>query len=69
VDGVLRARVAAPAVSGAANQSLVRLIAAELDVPRSSVRLVAGASGRTKLIVVERVSPADILARWPDLQL
>jgi uncharacterized protein len=61
--------VAAPAVSGAANQSLVRLIAAELDVPRGSVRLVAGASGRTKLIVVERVPPADILARWPGLQL
>jgi len=61
--------VAAPAVSGAANQSLVRLIATELDVPRSSVRLVAGASGRTKLIVVERASPADILARWPGLQL
>ena len=36
VDGVLRARVAAPAVAGAANHALVRLIAAELGVPRGA---------------------------------
>ena len=52
-EGVLQARVAAPAVGGAANYALVKLIADELDVPRTSVRLVAGASGRHKLIVVE----------------
>ena len=47
VDGVLRARVAAPAVDGAANQSLLRLLADELGVPRRDVRLVAGtAAGR-----------------------
>lgn len=69
VDGVLRARVAAPAVEGAANNALVRLIAAELDLPRSRVRLVAGASGRQKLIVVEGVAPGVVEARWPGLRL
>jgi len=69
VDGVLRAHVAAPAVGGAANQSLLRLLADELDVPRRSVRLVAGAAGREKLVVVDDMEPAALIARYPGLRL
>ena len=61
------ARVAAPAVEGAANHALLRLIAAELDVPRSAVRLTAGATGRRKLIAVDGVDPALVRDRWPGL--
>jgi len=69
VDGILRARVAAPAIEGAANQALIRLIADELGIARRSVRLVAGAAGRQKLIVVEGVERDAILSRWPDLRV
>ena len=69
VDGVLRARVSAPPVEGAANHALVRLLADELGVARSAVRLVAGAAGRDKLIVVDGVSTDDILAQWPGLRV
>jgi uncharacterized protein len=69
VDGVLRARVAAPAVGGAANEALVRLLADELGVPRRDVRLVAGATGRTKLVAIEGVDAAALLRRWPGLEL
>ncbi|HEY8439439.1 MAG TPA: DUF167 family protein [Candidatus Limnocylindrales bacterium] len=69
VDGILRARVAAPAVAGAANQSLLRLLADELDVPRRSVRLVAGAAGRQKLVVVDGIEPEAVVARWPGLRV
>ena len=69
VDGILRAHVAAPAVAGAANQSLLRLLADELDVPRRSVRLVAGAAGRQKLVVVDGVDPDAVIARWPGLRV
>jgi uncharacterized protein len=69
VDGVLRARVAAPAVGGAANQSLVRLLAEELGVPRRNVRLIAGAAGRQKLIVVDGVEPEALVARYPGLRV
>jgi hypothetical protein len=69
VDGILRAHVSAPAVAGAANQSLLRLLADELDVPRSSVRLVAGAAGRQKLVVVDGVRPEAVVARWPGLRV
>jgi uncharacterized protein YggU (UPF0235/DUF167 family) len=69
VDGVLRAHVAAPAVGGAANQSLLKLIADELGIARRSVRLVAGASGRQKLVVVEGIEAEEIIARWPGLRV
>ncbi len=45
VDGVLRARVAAPAVDGAANQALLRLLADALVVPRSDVGKPEPSSG------------------------
>jgi uncharacterized protein YggU (UPF0235/DUF167 family) len=45
------------------------LIADELGIARRSVRLVAGAAGRTKLVVVEGVSPDRILERWPGLAI
>jgi uncharacterized protein len=69
VDGVLRARVAAPAVEGAANQALLGLLAHELGVPRRDVRLVAGAAGRTKLVAVDGITRSRVLERWPDLRV
>ena len=67
IEGVLRARVAAPAVDGAANVALIRLLAGEFDVAPSDVRLVSGATARRKLIAIEGGEPAVLLARWPDL--
>ena len=61
--------MAAPAIEGAANQALLRLLADELDIPKRGVRLIAGAASRTKLIVIEGVEPEVILERWPGLKL
>jgi uncharacterized protein len=69
IDGILRARVAAPAIEGAANQALLRLLADELDIPKRDVRLIAGAASRTKLIVIDGVDAEVILERWPGLKL
>ena len=68
VDGVLRARVAAPAVDGAANQALLRLIADLLGVPRRNVRLLSGATARTKVIALDGVGVERLLERWPGLR-
>jgi uncharacterized protein len=68
-DGVLRAHVAAPAVGGAANQSLLKLLADELEVPRRDVRIVAGATGRQKLVVVTGIEAEAVVARWPGLRV
>ena len=67
VDGVLRARVGAPAVEGAANLALIRLIADELGIARRDIRIVAGAASRQKLIVVDVVPAETIVSRWPCL--
>jgi uncharacterized protein (TIGR00251 family) len=66
-DGTLRVRVAAPPVDGAANEALVRLIAAELHVPRGAVRLVAGATARTKVVEIDGVDADAIRLHWPGL--
>jgi uncharacterized protein YggU (UPF0235/DUF167 family) len=69
VDGVLRARVGAPAVEGAANNALIRLIADELGIAARDVRIVAGAGSRQKLLVVDGVDTEEIVARWPGLRV
>ncbi len=68
VDGVLRARVSAPPVDAAANRALVRLLARELGVPPSGVRLISGERARTKLIGVE-AERDHVLAAWPGLRV
>jgi len=66
---VLKVRVTAAAVEGAANTALIRLLAEELGVARREVRIVAGATSRQKLIVVAGVEPAAVVARWPGLRV
>jgi uncharacterized protein (TIGR00251 family) len=68
-DGVLKIKVMAPAVEGAANTSLIRLLADELAVARRDIRIVAGANSRQKLVVVEGVEPETVVARWPGLKV
>ena len=59
----------APAVEGAANTALIRLLADELGVARRDVRIVAGATSRQKLVVVDGVGPEAVVARWPGLRV
>jgi uncharacterized protein (TIGR00251 family) len=68
-DGVLKVRVMAPAVEGSANASLIRLLADELGIARRDVRIVAGASSRQKLVIIDGVDPEAIVARWPGLKV
>lgn len=54
----LRVRITAPPVDGAANDHLVRWLAAEFGVAASRVELIRGATGREKLLRI--ASPARI---------
>ena len=65
-DGVLRVRVAAPPVDGAANEALCRLLARALGVAPGGVRVVAGAAGRRKVVEAE-ADPARLAAAWPGM--
>jgi hypothetical protein len=68
VDGVLHARVAAAPADDAANRALLRLVARELGVAPSAVRLVAGARGRLKVMAVG-ADRDRVVARWPGLRI
>lgn len=58
----LRIRVAAPPVDGAANEALVRFLAARLGVPRGAIRVTAGLSGRRKTVTVSGIGVATAVA-------
>ncbi len=49
----LKARVSVAPHDGKANEALIALIARTLDVARSKVKIVSGASARIKRVVVE----------------
>ena len=53
-DGELTIYVREPAVEGKANDAVVRLLAKHLDVPRSRLELVSGATSRVKRFRIVR---------------
>jgi uncharacterized protein len=59
-EGVLRVRVKAPPVDGAANEALVQLVAKKLGVRKDSVSLVSGATARNKVIEVEGLTSDEL---------
>ena len=56
----LKVRVHAAPVDGAANEAVVDVLAAALEVPRSAIRIVSGASSRTKVVEVMGVTAGQV---------
>jgi len=59
----LRVRVAAPPVEGAANAALVRYLATLLGVPRSSLTVLSGQTGRRKRLLIAGIAPEALCRR------
>jgi uncharacterized protein (TIGR00251 family) len=65
---VLKLRLAAPPVEGAANAALIAFLATKLDVPRRAVAIVSGANARHKQVSISG-DPETLAARlsaWID---
>jgi uncharacterized protein YggU (UPF0235/DUF167 family) len=60
--GVLRVRIAAPAVEGKANAALLSFLAGRLGLRPRALRLVAGGRGREKLVVIRGRTPEEVRA-------
>jgi hypothetical protein len=59
-QGALKVRLTAPPVDDRANDALRKFLAANLKVPASAVRIVAGEKNRTKRVLVKGVTSAQI---------
>jgi len=51
-DGTVRVRLTAPPVEGKANRALIKFLAKVLDVRPSAIEIVAGETGRDKLVAI-----------------
>jgi uncharacterized protein len=61
-NGSLKVRLTASPVDGQANDALLRLLAARLNVPVSAVKIVAGEKNRNKRVAITGVTPAQVTA-------
>jgi len=59
-DGTIKIRLTAPPVDGKANEGLVSFLAKVLNVPSSNIEIVAGMTGREKLVTIIGLSPEDV---------
>ncbi|MBI4770912.1 MAG: DUF167 domain-containing protein [Chloroflexi bacterium] len=62
-NGTLKVKVAAPAVEGTANEALLDLLAATLEVRARDLEIVAGERSRDKLITVMGLDAATVQQR------
>lgn len=51
-DGTVKVRLTAPPVEGQANEALLKFLAEVLEIPPTKMEIVAGATGRDKLVSI-----------------
>jgi len=61
-EGVLKIKLTAPPVEGAANKALIEFLSGKLKVAKSRISIVTGQSGRSKVVAVEGLNKADLLS-------
>jgi len=59
-DGTIKIRLTAPPVEGKANAALLSFLAGIFDVNTSRLDIVAGFTGRDKLVTVTDLSPEEV---------
>jgi len=62
-DGVLRVRLAAAPVDGAANDELIALVARTLRIPKRHITIVSGERARSKRVRITGVDREQALAK------
>jgi uncharacterized protein (TIGR00251 family) len=62
-DQTIKVRLTAPPVEGKANEALVEFLAKVLDVPRSKIEIIAGETGRDKLVSILDLETEEAQAR------
>lgn len=60
---LLKVRLTAAPVDGAANEALIKLLAVRLNLPRGALRVVRGATARQKVVEIEGITMAEVMSR------
>ncbi|MEC4677085.1 MAG: DUF167 domain-containing protein [Nitrospirota bacterium] len=56
IDNVLKVKLTAPPVDGAANEQLIRIISEATGIKKSGIRIIRGLSSKRKVIEIKGVS-------------
>lgn len=62
-DGTVKVRLTAPPVEGKANSALIAFLAEVIGVPQSKIEIVAGETGRDKLVSILDLDPQTVHRR------
>jgi uncharacterized protein len=62
-EGSIRARLTAAPVDGAANAALIELLSKRLDLPRRTIEIVRGATGRQKIVEIAGLTLEEVEQR------
>jgi uncharacterized protein len=68
-EGMLKIKVTAPPVEGAANIACIGLLSKKLDLRKSQMTIAAGAKGRRKTILVNGISKTDLERKIQQLDI
>ncbi|HLE73229.1 MAG TPA: DUF167 domain-containing protein [Anaerolineales bacterium] len=62
-DQTIKIRLSAPPVEGKANEALIEFLAKVLSVPRGRIEIIAGQTGRDKLVSILDMESSEAQAR------
>ncbi len=63
IEGVLKIRLAAPPVDGAANEELIYFLAKFFAVPRNAIEIISGATAKNKIVRVHGITGEKFMAK------
>lgn len=64
-DGVLKIKITAPPVEGAANKACIRFLAKTFNISPSSVSVIKGEKNRQKKILIQGINRDSLLKMIP----
>ena len=60
-DNILHLKIAAPPVEGKANRELIKFLSELLDISKSNIILEKGATSKKKVLLIQSVTPDQML--------
>jgi hypothetical protein len=62
-DGTVKIRLTAPPVEGKANKELIKFLSSVLDIPPSSIEILAGQTSHDKLVSILNMRSEEVQLR------